>query len=359
MEHTTRSFRELLLRTVAIVGLIAVFVLGAWGIILLASNLVNIFGAVGSRVTSLFGGAKTEQVIVVAPQTTATEQPLAISWTHKNGEGAYSYTISYSCISGLSVRAPLLNGTVKNVACDTPFNFTNADTAMTVTPSNTGSQTLSTTFTVAATKLSSGTVTSSGSAPVAITPKVASVSTSGTKSGTQPTYTYVPAAQVASLYGLPDLSVRMLGVYPQGSRVSVQFEIQNIGTNVARSGWSFNAQLPLNPSYTYQSQTQQALNPGDKIVYTLGFDNQYQGNQYYNYQYQYNYSTCYHYDGNQNIPYVCDTNQNNSYNYNGYNSYPYGNLPTGQVGRTVTVTADPYNWVQESAEYNNTASIQI
>jgi hypothetical protein len=352
MEQTTRSFRELFLRTVAIVGLIAVLVLGAWGIIILASNLVNIFGAVGSRVSSLFGGAKTEQVIVTAPQTIATGQPLAISWTHKNSDGAYSYAISYSCISGLFVRAPLPNGTVKNVACDTPFNFTNADAAMTVTPSNTGSQTLSTTFTVAATNLAGGAVTSSGNVTVAIAPKAATVQTSGTQTTAQPSYTYVPATQIAALYGLPDLSVRILSVMPQGSRVSVQFEIKNIGTNVARSGWSFNAQLPLNPSYTYQSQTQQALNPGDKIVYTLGFDNQYQGNQYYNYQYQYNYSTCYHYDGYQNTPYACPSNNYNSYNYGGYNAYPYGS-------RTVSVTADPFNWVQESAEYNNTASISI
>jgi nitrate reductase NapE component len=42
MEQKT-GFKELILRLVAIVGLIAVLILGAWGIILLAFNLVGIF----------------------------------------------------------------------------------------------------------------------------------------------------------------------------------------------------------------------------------------------------------------------------------------------------------------------------
>ncbi|MES2007051.1 MAG: hypothetical protein V4436_03010, partial [Patescibacteria group bacterium] len=42
MEQQT-GFKEMFLRLVAIVGLIAVLILGAWGIILLAFNLVGIF----------------------------------------------------------------------------------------------------------------------------------------------------------------------------------------------------------------------------------------------------------------------------------------------------------------------------
>jgi len=353
----TRSFRELFLRTVAIIGLIAVLVLGAWGIIIVASNLVGIFGSVGTSVTSLFTPASKdlkEKVVAVAPATSQTGQPLSISWTHDNKVGAYAYTVSYNCAAGLSVKATLPNNTMQTVACDTPFNFTNADSKMVITPVIAGNQSVPATFTIAAKKLSNGTVAASGSVNVSITPKAVASTGGSNTGGSQPTHTYVPAAQTTSLYGLPDLSVRMLSVIPQGNRVAVQFEIVNNGTNVARAGWTFNAQLPLTPAYTYQSQTQQALNPGDKIVYTLGFDNQNYNNNY-NYQNQNSncgYKTTYTYNGYTNIPstvWSCDTTST-SYNTN---------YPSGYTGGSVTVSADPYNWVQESAEYNNTASIQL
>ena len=54
-------------------------------------------------------------------------------------------------------------------------------------------------------------------------------------------------------------------------RAAVRFEIVNIGTKRA-DGWSFNAVLPTFPSHIFSSESQQALGPGDKIEYTLGFD---------------------------------------------------------------------------------------
>ena len=58
---------------------------------------------------------------------------------------------------------------------------------------------------------------------------------------------------------------------PSGSRPAVVFTIKNIGTNVAGS-WRWSASIPTQTSYLYQSLPQQALNPGDSIEYTLGFD---------------------------------------------------------------------------------------
>jgi hypothetical protein len=190
---------------------------------------------------------------------------------------------------------------------------------------------------------------------------------------------------VPQLYGLPDLSVRILSITPVGSRYTMQFVIENIGTNVARSGWSFNALLPIQnqytqaptvgAGYTYTAPAQQALYPGDKIVYTLGFDRPYQ--QYpdvctlqypnpncpwQNYPYDYNYN-------NQNLPaqagcgYTYDGYTNRWECKGGYNypNYNYGNLPAmpahaGQAGRVVTINVDPYNMLYEQNRYNNTAS---
>ena len=57
-----------------------------------------------------------------------------------------------------------------------------------------------------------------------------------------------------------------------GYRPAVQFTIKNIGTNVAGS-WRFSANIPTSVGYVFDSLTQQPLNPGDSVAYTLGFDN--------------------------------------------------------------------------------------
>lgn len=288
--------KELFLRLVAIVGLIAVLILGAWGIILLAFNLVGIFtGAVDIK--SLFTSKTPSEetagpVVTTKPATTGTSKP----------------------------------------------------------------------------------------------------ATTGTVTAAQPTAVYTAAPRVAQLYGLADLKVTITSVNSLSSyqgRTVVQFTVENVGTNVALSGWSFNAQLPLTPAYTYQSQSQQALYPGDSIAYTLTYDDpayrtnypctmqypyntnctypQYQYNNQNYYQQYPNNGTCYTFNGYQNIPGPCplgyDGNGNplygSNYQYNYTQPYynPNYNYNQNYYGyRTVSITVDPQNWVPEAVEYNNTSS---
>lgn len=90
-----------------------------------------------------------------------------------------------------------------------------------------------------------------------------------------------------ALYGLPDLAVNSIATgylalastdsfvassaVPYGSRAAVTFTIKNIGTNWSGT-WRFSASIPTQTAYTYNSQPQQSLAPGDSIDYTLGFD---------------------------------------------------------------------------------------
>ncbi|MFZ3043982.1 MAG: CARDB domain-containing protein [Minisyncoccia bacterium] len=90
-----------------------------------------------------------------------------------------------------------------------------------------------------------------------------------------------------TLSGLPDFVVTINAVgylatssaesfvasstVPKGSRPAVNFTIKNIGTNTTGS-WRFNASIPAQNTYVYQSQPQQSLAPGDSIDYALGFD---------------------------------------------------------------------------------------
>lgn len=277
------------LRGLAILGLIAILLLGAWGIIQIAVNLPGFLGGIGSSTRSVFVRKEsTTTTTTSAPAPMTTTAPAAPAQTTKSQSGA-----------------------------------------------------------------------------------------AGATAGT----TYVSAKKSLSLWGSPDLAVRILSTSP-GTRASVQFEVRNDGTNVAPAGWSFNANLPVGYSYTYTAGSQQALYPGDKIVYTLSFDapyspyqyGQYQyGNQYnYNYPYDYNYNypygsnygcgyvTEYIYNGYYNYPtqkYKCGYGQNfSSYNYQ-YGSQ-YGGYPQ-QYGWTVTISVDPYNAVYELNEGNNTTSTSI
>src|SRR3989344_3701101 len=54
-------------------------------------------------------------------------------------------------------------------------------------------------------------------------------------------------------------------------KIAVRFEIVNHGT-VETGTWYFNAVLPTFPSHIFTSESQQSLKPGEKIVFTLGFN---------------------------------------------------------------------------------------
>ncbi len=94
-------------------------------------------------------------------------------------------------------------------------------------------------------------------------------------------------AASSALRGLSDLIVRINAVgylatssaesfvasttVPAGNRPAVNFTIENIGTN-ASGAWRFSANIPTQTNFLFLSQFQQSLLPGDRIDYTLGFD---------------------------------------------------------------------------------------
>lgn len=306
---TTSTFRENLLRVIAVIGLVAILLLGAWGIIQLAFYLPTFF--------STFGKAK-ETLSVTVPAQTTSDKAFNLAWKHMGkADGEYSYSVSYSCAQGLAFAAPVPTGAYQLAPCDTPFNYVGATSTMPLIPvlAKDAKQS-STTITVAATKLSDGTVAVKAvgktivNAGTTATAKPAAATKPTTT--TKPATTYVPSGRTTNLYGAADLAVEILSAPTQaqaGSRITLQFVVTNIGTNLAPAGWMFNAVLPYNPIYVYPSGAQQTLYPGDKIVYTLGYDA---------------------------VP-----------------AQGYGNYYGGQAQATIEV--DPMNYIPEISEINNTA----
>jgi hypothetical protein len=55
-------------------------------------------------------------------------------------------------------------------------------------------------------------------------------------------------------------------------RIAVRFIVENIG-GISSGHWQFSAVLPSFPMHIFESEGQEPLGPGDRIEYTLGFDN--------------------------------------------------------------------------------------
>ncbi len=289
------GFKDSALRAVAIIGLIAILVLGAWGIIQLVVGLPDFFNSFGGGSSS---STSQEQVVISQPSAVTSDQPFTLSWAHKNGSGNHGFVISYACAEGLTFAAPVPTGQMQIVPCNTPFNFTNATQSMQLIPVLHTAQPVTTTFTIAANRLADNKMTASstsGSVTVNPTHQAAAVTATPVAPVAKPTPTPVPtpapvkvktvatprtpstnytaSGRTSYLYGASDLAVRILSVTPAANgRYVAQFVIENIGTNVARSGWTFTSDLPTDPMYTFLSQPQQKMYPGDKIVYTMGFD---------------------------------------------------------------------------------------
>lgn len=122
-------------------------------------------------------------------------------------------------------------------------------------------------------------------------------------------------------YGLSDLSTTIIAtgyltgdstdtfvparIIPPGARPAVKFSVSNIGTN-STGPWNFLAMIPTISGNVFNSPIEQSLNPGDHIVFTLGF-----------------------------------------------------NLAAPGPAQPITVVADPNNQISESNEGNNSAAAAV
>ena len=339
------NFRENFIRIAALLGLLAVLLLGAWGIIQLAFFIPSLFNTAGSTLSSALTSTSAEELSVrVPPGTMTAEHIFPVSWAHTGGKGAYSYSVSYSCTDGLSLVAPLPNGSYQPVACNTPFNYIQATSSMPLVALVQSAQPLTTTISISATELSSGAIskTANTQLSVASTQKPAATIVA-------PAVQKLAAAKSApTLYGQADLTVRIVYAVPNynTNRTTVEFVVENIGTNVAPYGWSVETSIPFNGSYPYNSGPQKKLNPGDNIRYTLSYQNSDDKNYAYtNPVYP---GACLSY-----IPSGC-IGSGTGYGYTNYSGYSY----TGSVHerKTLVITVDPQNQIYENNKSNNTAS---
>ena len=320
-----------MLRAIAVVGLVAVLLIGAWGIIQIAFYIPTFFNSstvdqanLGTIIPGSNQATGPESVLLTAPNIITSAQPFLLSWSHQNASGNYAYQLSYSCAAGVSLQALVPTGAYKAVACNTPFNFVGATSSTPIILTVSGLKQNETTLTISAQRLSDGAISASASSTTTVLPATNAAARTVVPTNSKPAVAHTPvrvAANHTNLSGLADFETSILSVTPTSANTNTalgpvhytaRFVVENIGTNVTPANWAFSASIPLTPAYTYNSPVQRALYPGDKIVYTLGFDLPQDTRQYF-----------------------------------------------AQHTGTFSVTADPQNIANESNEANNTASVSV
>lgn len=313
-----KGFKEALTSTpariVAIAAFVVVLILGMWGSVTLANKVPGVFSAVASAIvslTSVFVPADEDIIISVPSLTVASGETFDISWEHANQSVEGSYTFRYDCADGVSFTSPSQSGSQASVFCNTPFNFLNAGDTITLTASSEQNRFIDVTLYVDFTPNGGSVPTLTGStlltianedisgSPTTTTPEN-ETGTEGTGStgsetprtpGTETSQTFPLGGTPGSSdpNGYVDLAARVIevglvnktnGEFTASStptrnmsthRVAMRFAVENLGTKTSDQ-WTFNAVLPTFPSHIFSAPTQQALRPGDRIEFTIGFD---------------------------------------------------------------------------------------
>lgn len=304
MHQPNRDIRTASLKGLAVVGFIAILIFGIWGVIQVGRMLPNVFSAISAAAVSLSSiFVPAERLELTLPSANvASGEPFTLTWTHEGKRAEGTYTVSFECRDGLSMEAPSRNGVYQKVFCNTPFNLTNETSSMKLIALSNQSRYLDVPMKLTFTRLSDSKVTAETQTALTVvnekisttvaaptTPSTPATPTTGTgvRPGTPSRNTYVitQAGRVSDPNGRPDLAVTILdtgtidanniytkaGAVKRTERGAVRFVVENQGTKTI-DGWAFNAVLPTLPMHIFSSPMQPALGPGDKVEYTLGFD---------------------------------------------------------------------------------------
>jgi len=298
------KFAEAIVKIFAVLGLIVIILIALYGAMAALRSIPNVWESMGNAFTSVTGvfDGEDEMELSVSPQTPVSGEIVTISFD-KKGTGNGSYSFSYDCAEGINFEILSPDGASRTFAfCNTPTTFAASGNYVRVIPTLINKDVVSAPIKIDFTRNNDNEVSASGETQITVIKSSGSTANppvSGPATTTPPTtkppvnnppsnpgYTIITAPRVPVLFGFPDLTVKILevgtinkvtGVFTAttyittADRVAVKFEVLNAGTNTA-ANWRFNASLPLEPYYLYPASIQPILNPGDKIIYTLGFD---------------------------------------------------------------------------------------
>jgi hypothetical protein len=297
MNEEQSTFRDIANKTFAIIGVVAVLLVGMWlavNAVTMVPRLASVLASAMVSMSSIF--VPGERIEISVPDVIEAEKPFTLSWDHINKSKKGTYAFSFTCANDLYFTTSLTAGG-KSIVCDTPFQSTELKGNITLTPHTKSIQDLDTDFVISFVENGSDTTSVESRMAATVVP-AAHTATNTTPTGTTSakprnpgssttrTYTYTGTSIPSNPNGVVDLRAKVLAVgtldrttgeftasssINVNARVGVKFEIENVGTRTS-SAWAFIAQLPTIPFHSFQSAQQIPLAPGDKIEYTIGFD---------------------------------------------------------------------------------------
>ncbi len=364
--------KDIAIRGLIILAVIALIVLGAWAIITIVPRAISSVASVGTSLTSLF---KPKESLSVSPssETVQTGTPVELTWDHVSKSAAEgNYILSFPCVTGVTVKIRTASSGDQSIPCERSIGL-GTNMKVTLIPVSASARFTDLPFSIVFVK--KGETQAAFKADTSITivnEKIADTTstTGGTtdNGGTNPTISPTPKPTTKPTpapvpAGKPDLTITVLsvgvidannafiaksGVNP-GERAAVRFEVANDGSS-ATGAWSFSALLPTSDERVYNSDTQRSLGAGDRIEYTLGFANLSAAGQ--------NVMTI----GVDESERVSESNENNNsatvtfYNNGNGGSYPYPNPPApypvpGYGSADLSVRILDQGYLDQSGQY--------
>lgn len=320
--NTDNQGKERVLKTLAIGGFVGLIIIIAWLGIQLISFMPNAFTSLASLADSVYNYKPVELVVVSDKSVANAGEAFTITWNKPKQVG--SFTFSYECTEGVAAEVRVSGGAIAPIECGTELNLGNVNT-LDINLTSERNRFTEVPYTIAFLPARSDTPAASQKNTITvvnamISPVVAEVATTSVTEVTvkpepapvvvaqpepsEPTPTPAPATPPSTprptpkpivistpIYGIPvsnpkgitDVGVRLLGigsvdssnrftastVIDNDTKGAIQFEIKNFGTKTSES---FTYIVTLPNGSEYESPTQTALKPNERMVATIGFE---------------------------------------------------------------------------------------
>jgi hypothetical protein len=312
-QPVTEEQKSSVTKGLAILGFLALIILMVWLAVKIVAFVPGAFSSLASIADSVYNYQNEETVTLSTSKSVVnTSESLVVNWDTLRTPG--TYTFSYACIDGVSLEIRDQAGNITALPCNTALpvdgtnsldirtmseknRFTDITYELTFTPSDSRQpiQTTSNVVTVVNATIPTQVATADDeettedeetpstptdvAADDATTPAAPSTPTTPPVRYTEQTVYYTP---VSDPNGTVDLRITYKGVgiiennrfvkagsIDTNEKGAIQFEVHNTGTKTA-DVWSFVAELPSD--ITYKSDTQKALKPNERALFTLGFE---------------------------------------------------------------------------------------
>lgn len=305
-----------IVKNIIIVVLALVIITAGGSIYLNRSELPQVWKNVSLAavsISSLFFPSESLSV-TISNDVVESGKTFTVTYEHKGASTNGNHFFQYKCDDGLFLKLISDNNGIETpVFCDTPADIgklakgtlnilpvlTNSDSANSTleifyqrsgdeeerTPSS--AVDIKIVKTLADSDIANKSQQINTVAPLTAGPKTEQLYKIGDKIASSTTATPTSPKLISNPNGYVDLSTKIIEIgavdkttnqfiatstLRSGDRIAVRFYVKNIGTKTSKD-WNFSASLPTLPWYIFQSDTVQPLAPGDRIEFTLGFDN--------------------------------------------------------------------------------------